>query len=84
MPAKQDSLNKQAATQNRFYSKSLHGLSEAIRASDGYGQPIGMNFENKQTHQTFFGGLVTIVFFFGFSSFFIKQMTDWESYYLKD
>ena len=66
---------------NPFYSNPF---TEMVRAFDFYGEPITLNFENKQTHQTFFGGLVTIIFFFGFSSFFIKQMTDWESYYLKD
>ena len=55
-----------------------------IRSCDIYGQPISMNFENKQTHQTIFGGLITILFIGGFGIFFLVSMLDTSQYYRKD
>ena len=71
---------------NKYHKNPLYSnsLVEAIRASDYYGQPIGMNFENKQTHQTIFGGLVTIGVVFGFFSVFLKSMLQPQFFYLKD
>ena len=66
---------------NPLYSNPI---IEAIRAADYYGQPIGMNFENKQTHQTVFGGIVTIVVVTSFFSAFLNSMLRSDLFYLKD
>lgn len=43
-----------------------------------------MNFENKQTHQTVFGGVVTISFTIGISVFFLQSMLASDKFYQKD
>ena len=43
-----------------------------------------MNFENKQTHQTVFGGIVTILVSVGFFAYFLSSMLSPHLFYLKD
>ena len=43
-----------------------------------------MNFENKQTHQTVFGGIVSLFVGVGFSSLFLYSMLSSDQFYLKD
>lgn len=42
-------LSNQVAQENQYFSQKFLPLTDAIRAVDYYGQPIGMNFDNKQT-----------------------------------
>lgn len=59
-------------------------ISEKIRDFDYYGQPIGMNDHSKQTHQTVFGGIITILVSVSFFSFFLNSMIQSDKFYLKD
>lgn len=43
-----------------------------------------MNFENKQTHQTVFGGVVTISVVLFFTIAFCRSMWNSDQFYLKD
>jgi hypothetical protein len=43
-----------------------------------------MNFEHKQTHQTVFGGLVTISVVMGFFYGFVRSMVRNDEFYQKD
>ena len=84
-PKSQKKQSIQALTKD-YHDNPLYSnpLLEAIRASDYYGQPIGMNFENKQTHQTVFGGVITITVVLGFFSVFLNSMLRHDLFYLKD
>ena len=55
-----------------------------VRSCDLYGQPISMNFENKQTHQTIFGGLMSLTFMIGLSVYFLTSMLASDQFYQKD
>lgn len=70
----------------RDYQSQLYKnpFAEAIRACDLYGQPISMNFENRQSHQTIFGGLVTLGVFLSFFIQFSNSMLRPENFYLFD
>ena len=70
----------------RDYQSQLYKnpFAEAVRACDLYGQPISMNFENRQSHQTIFGGLVTLGVFLSFFIVFSTSMLRPESFYLFD
>lgn len=43
-----------------------------------------MNFENRQTHQTVFGGIISICVGIGFSTYFLYSMLSSDQFYLKD
>ena len=66
------------------FLKTNSSISEAIRAFDYYGQPISMNDNNKQTHQTVFGGFITIIVSVSFFSFFMQSMIGYDQFYKKD
>jgi hypothetical protein len=51
---------------------------------DYYGKPIEMNFDKKQSHQTVFGGMVTLAVVYIFLTRFVKSMLAPEDFYLKD
>lgn len=81
MTIKRTKSKKISAFQNPLYSNPL---TRMIKACDYYGQPIGLNFESKQTHQTVFGGVVTILVVIGFFSYFFRSMLRAEDFYHKD
>ena len=43
-----------------------------------------MNFNNKQTHQTIFGGFITIIVSVSFFGIFLRSMIRSDQFYLKD
>ena len=56
---------------NPFYQSKY---VKALRACDIYGRPIQMNFESKQSHQTVFGGFLSLIVGLGFSSMFLHSL----------
>ena len=64
-----------------YPNASIFGI---FRNFDLYGQPISMNFENKQTHQTIFGGIISLLFIGGFGIYFLQSMLHTSIYYRKD
>ena len=42
-------------------------IVNALRSCDVYGPPISMNFDNKTTHQTIAGGIMTLCTGIGFT-----------------
>lgn len=57
---------------------------ELVKGWDYYGQPIAMNDENRESHQTVFGGIITITVFTLFFGYFLISMYRSDKFYLKD
>lgn len=81
-----DNQNKAVFSVDRLHKFKLlrSPLANAIRSCDVFGPPISMNFENKTTHQTIAGGIMTLCTGVGFTIYFIIQMAYTEGFYAND
>ena len=60
------------------YNFLRSSAANSIKGCDVYGPPISMNFENHNTHQTIFGGILTLVVGIGSLGFFLHSMISTE------